>query len=921
MSALHPLRLRLRLLPLLWLTLAAALLGMQGGCTTDCDSEAGAGACQAPDLGPAPAADCGCSECSGCVDATCPGEGEGESGSDAGPDAQPSGPDVGPHPWEQCLDGDGDGFLVGPDCPGLPDCDDADPEVHPAAVDGCGAGDEDCDGEVDEDGEGCPAPCQPVMECYVQCFPEGGAGCWQGCWITSADAACDRCQDGILACGETNGCFPGGEWDATCMDTHCPGAWDECYGHVPSHGLCANDYLPCTDDCQGDDTACWTGCYMLSSWECRSCLQEYSTCLQVFACDDQGCLHEHCAEVYDLCFAGALGLPDCQDSDGDGFGRYCGGLPDCDDGAADAHPGATEQCNGRDDDCDGAIDEKQPDCVVEREWGVLLYMAGDNDLSDSALLTLEDLAAAGGTDGRVGVALQVEVSGSHSALGGRLPPAVYERTWRLVVPRMDVPDLETLLQHARSVGDEDITRPEALQDFLAWGAQVMPARHYVVVLWDHGGGWTGILSDDGARDFMSMPRVREGLTDAALRPEVLVLSACEMGAVEVLAELEGLSDFVVASEDLASGSGLVHDRVLRRLLERPEMSARELAALHVTEFHAATVATGMHSTWAAWDLRRAPPLAEALGALGAALARNMESLRPRLERVIPDTQTLWIPEIKDLVDFCERLQGTGMPEIDELLAEVALRASDPEFLVEVQIASAESEYGNQDLQDAHGLSVYLPTPVQTRPERLAAYGELALAQGEGWDEFLHAWLGEQALGRTEGRFELDLSWEPAEDAAAPPVDLDLIVVEPDGYASPYLGPASVNGTLSPDSLDSGEALESYWANDEVSAGTYYVLAHYPDTGAGGPAVRATAHFHDERFADNDVESERELSLRAPCFLGETLLPADVQDGRCSNFWFVGMLIRDDRRHTLVPGIYDDFGLGRGPGWLPGPGAR
>ncbi|MEI8153832.1 MAG: putative metal-binding motif-containing protein, partial [Hyphomicrobiales bacterium] len=30
---------------------------------------------------------------------------------------------------------------------------------------------------------------------------------------------------------------------------------------------------------------------------------------------------------------------------------------DCDDHDAESHPGAVESCNGRDDDCDGAIDE------------------------------------------------------------------------------------------------------------------------------------------------------------------------------------------------------------------------------------------------------------------------------------------------------------------------------------------------------------------------------------------------------------------------------------------------------------------------------------------------------------------------------------------------------------------------------------
>ena len=42
------------------------------------------------------------------------------------------------------------------------------------------------------------------------------------------------------------------------------------------------------------------------------------------------------------------------DGDGDGYAA-CGA--DCDDGNPDAHPGATETCNGEDDDCDGVIDE------------------------------------------------------------------------------------------------------------------------------------------------------------------------------------------------------------------------------------------------------------------------------------------------------------------------------------------------------------------------------------------------------------------------------------------------------------------------------------------------------------------------------------------------------------------------------------
>ncbi len=52
------------------------------------------------------------------------------------------------------------------------------------------------------------------------------------------------------------------------------------------------------------------------------------------------------------------------DADHDGFvGKAPAGVPascggqDCDDGDASVHPGATEQCDGKDDDCNGAVDE------------------------------------------------------------------------------------------------------------------------------------------------------------------------------------------------------------------------------------------------------------------------------------------------------------------------------------------------------------------------------------------------------------------------------------------------------------------------------------------------------------------------------------------------------------------------------------
>ncbi|MBN2496322.1 MAG: right-handed parallel beta-helix repeat-containing protein [Deltaproteobacteria bacterium] len=63
----------------------------------------------------------------------------------------------------------------------------------------------------------------------------------------------------------------------------------------------------------------------------------------------------------------------CVDHDRDGYGEHCEAGPDCDDGIASVHPGAVEECNYVDDDCDGETDEgfdleRDPDNCGECAW-------------------------------------------------------------------------------------------------------------------------------------------------------------------------------------------------------------------------------------------------------------------------------------------------------------------------------------------------------------------------------------------------------------------------------------------------------------------------------------------------------------------------------------------------------------------------
>ncbi|HHS97401.1 MAG TPA: hypothetical protein ENK08_05805, partial [Chloroflexi bacterium] len=116
------------------------------------------------------------------------------------------------------------------------------------------------------------------------------------------------------------------------------------------------------------------------------------------------------------------------DGDGDGYGTgldtvqgcapppgYVAEAGDCDDASAAVHPGATELCNGVDDDCDGLADEKclaglsvAPSSVILAPSGqtVQLEVTGHYDGAPGRDLT----ASSEGTTYRSDVPTVAEVS-------------------------------------------------------------------------------------------------------------------------------------------------------------------------------------------------------------------------------------------------------------------------------------------------------------------------------------------------------------------------------------------------------------------------------------------------------------------------------------------------------------------------------
>ena len=239
---------------------------------------------------------------------------------------------------------DGDGY-VAIACAGN-DCDDSNPAVHPGALEICGNGiDEDCDLQVDE------------STISYRDQDGDGFGDYQ-VWVDSCGIRPGYVLD-PNDCDDSNGAIhPGATEICNGLDDDCDGDRDEDFERTLWF-----------EDADGDG---------YGNVGVLACVQPPGYVAQSGDCDDtDATVHPGGTEVCDGKDNDCNGSVDdgvsttfWYDFDGDGFGNpfysvqacsLSAGIvanpDDCDDLRADVHPGASELCDGVDNDCDGETDE------------------------------------------------------------------------------------------------------------------------------------------------------------------------------------------------------------------------------------------------------------------------------------------------------------------------------------------------------------------------------------------------------------------------------------------------------------------------------------------------------------------------------------------------------------------------------------
>ncbi|MBI5853062.1 MAG: hypothetical protein HZB39_18790 [Planctomycetes bacterium] len=371
-----------------------------------------------------------------------------------------------------------------------------------------------------------------------------------------------------------------------------------------------------------------------------------------------------------------------------------------------------------------------PEVDEARQWTIAVYLGGDNNLEVGAMRDLEEMKAGMPASG---VEVVVLLDRLKDPLDG---PDDWSDTRVLRLRPGAEPDT------IATPGELDTTSPEVLAGFVSGVFQRFPAPHHAVVIWDHGAGWPGVVSDDdrpsGRPDgVMAMPDIRRALrtaiTTSLLFPSIdlIAFDACVMAHLEVAIELGDLAKVLVASQAKVAGTGFPYREVLARFAASTD--AKAVAAGIVADFGKTSEDEHENdATLSAIDLRKTPAVARALDALALKCMPAMDTLwkdfaralffaeayQPRVDRLARGAN-----RSVDLIDVVQRLRrGDGFPAANEI-------ATLERAVADAVIANHHGEMRRL----SHGLSVFGPVGTQQYD---ADYSGLWMGDANAWTSLL-----------------------------------------------------------------------------------------------------------------------------------------------------------------------------------------
>ncbi|HEY2964261.1 MAG TPA: clostripain-related cysteine peptidase [Pyrinomonadaceae bacterium] len=449
--------------------------------------------------------------------------------------------------------------------------------------------------------------------------------------------------------------------------------------------------------------------------------------------------------------------------------------------------------------------------MKEKEWTIMIYMAGDNNLAVDMAYAMEQIKGVAGS-GVDSPNLFVYYDGNSPAI-----PTLYcdfsEPHKPRYVRSYKVPDK---LYPVPKKENENAADPRSILNFVDWCVNKVEVDHngeitfgrraqkYALIFSGHSLGFQdiGLFKDETSGKSMKMTqfygvlqglvcnknqleqlaringwegevRARETAVLLGQKLDILGFDSCVMGMLEVGYQFNYVAKTMIASEGSVPSAGWTYAKILGCLTREHNrnIDTRDVAELFVREFiHSQDAYTvgGVSVDMAAWDLGRFEHLAEAFDELAEALilcfADEESRIYRQMERVILQVhwkcQSYMYDQNVDLGDFCELLDREC-----ELVAEELAEGGDLDLLTVVQRqcrgvlkelkkAVVLSGFSGGGYQYSNGVSVFFPWSREAYEVSRKNYESLWFAKDVkrkqlSWTDFLKRYLYEVTLRKFE----------------------------------------------------------------------------------------------------------------------------------------------------------------------------
>jgi hypothetical protein len=409
------------------------------------------------------------------------------------------------------------------------------------------------------------------------------------------------------------------------------------------------------------------------------------------------------------------------------------------------------------------VPSEQGVVAQRKKWTVLLYLAGDNDLSSPIF-----------TD---------NLRDQYASLQRLARTPEISSTLNIVTLSDFDEDGDTRLCNLTSATDcpvpaegdreKDTANPLVLTNFISatLAASQLQADHYMLIMSSHAHMVNGMTIDETTLGAPSMsPRqlreaISAGLAPSGKKLDVLFYYACLMGGVEAAFDASFNANYLVASADQVWVVDFYEQ--LLGAITRNAGSPRDVAKGIVAAYQQklATDLPGLFTSIAAYDLARVAPVRTALSSLADALRANPADIdavrgRAQLYDSSGDDKLDGEDAFADLRDVALQAQALrqSAPATDTLktAANNLLQAIDgtgnnPLIIATAQV-SGQSCAVQRDLSRASGLAVYFPSKNQYSPGELNTYRReyAAFNTDHSWDDLVVGYVSKSPT-RAPGR--------------------------------------------------------------------------------------------------------------------------------------------------------------------------